>query len=201
MSIKNRMRQVIATGTPDRSRYIDLMEKTGISANIWKNFWFDRKEPDAHMVERLCQAWPEYALWVTTGVSDVAHGHKAPEGTTSKDGEPDFTARVRETARAIWGEDCKQMADASGIDQQTWSDLMEGRTEPTLEMVRAVGKHGAKYALWMLNGRAETYMQISPQDGWKDKLARVLGADLEDDKDQWQKKFVKALGVRTDSQK
>lgn len=193
------MRQVITSTTSDRSRYIELMEKTGISANVWKNFWFDRREPDALMVERLCQAWPEYALWVTTGVSDVENGHKAPEGLAQMEGEPDFKARVIETTTAIWGGDSEKMEKATGIDHKKWDALLEGQLEPTLEIVRALGKHGAKYALWMLNGSADTYFQVSPRDGWQQKIARALGGDPEKEPAQWQSKVARVFGAKPDT--
>lgn len=79
MSVKQRMKQVIAAKTRDRSRYVQLKEATSISGDIWKNFWFDRREPDGAMLEALSRAWPEYAYWLATGATDVTSGHLCPE--------------------------------------------------------------------------------------------------------------------------
>ncbi len=197
MAIKQRMRAVIATATTDRSRYVELAEKTGISTNVWKNFWFDRREPDAQMVERLCQAWPQYALWITTGVSDRENGHYAPVGAATDESQPRFEDRVIETAQALWGNDTAKMANATSIDQATWDALLERKLEPTLEIVRALAHHGSKYTLWMLKGSADTYLQLSPRDAWQHKLARALGGDPELEPDQWQAKVARVLGGKT----
>lgn len=78
MLIKERMKQVIAVGTRDRTRYVELKEKTGISGDIWKKFWFNQRQPDAYMIEALARTWPEYAYWLVTGSTDVANGHICP---------------------------------------------------------------------------------------------------------------------------
>ena len=78
MAIRERMKHVISAQTADKARYIQLKELTGISGDVWKNFWFDRREPDAHMLESLCIAWPQYAFWLSTGITDPIYGHVAP---------------------------------------------------------------------------------------------------------------------------
>jgi hypothetical protein len=79
MTIKERLRLAIAAKTRDRTRYVQLKELTGISGDIWKNFWFDRREPDAIMIEAVSRAWPEYAYWLSTGSTNVTGGHVCPE--------------------------------------------------------------------------------------------------------------------------
>lgn len=83
MSVKERMKFVIAAETADRSRYVQLKDVTGISGDVWKNFWFDRREPDAYMLETLSQAWPKYAFWLATGITDPERGHIAPSNWES----------------------------------------------------------------------------------------------------------------------
>lgn len=78
MSIRERMKLAIAAKTRDRTRYVQLKEVTGISGDIWKNFWFDRREPDALMLEALARAWPDYAFWLVTGATNVGSGHLCP---------------------------------------------------------------------------------------------------------------------------
>ncbi|MCW5134610.1 MULTISPECIES: hypothetical protein [Burkholderia] len=78
-NIDERIRHLISAKTDDSRRYKQLEEATGISAAIWKNFWFGRKRPDADMVERLSVAWPAHAFWLATGLSDLAYGHRVPK--------------------------------------------------------------------------------------------------------------------------
>lgn len=79
MTVKERLKLAIASKTRDRTRYVQLKELTGISGDIWKNFWFDRREPDALMLEAVSRAWPEYAYWLVTGATNVTNGHLCPE--------------------------------------------------------------------------------------------------------------------------
>ncbi|MDW5415646.1 hypothetical protein R6242_03560 [Iodobacter sp. CM08] len=78
MSITERIKLVIQVRISDRSRYVDLQQITGISGNIWKNFWHARREPSAEMLESIAKTWPEYALWLTTGILYPAIGQIRP---------------------------------------------------------------------------------------------------------------------------
>jgi len=73
-----RLRELISAKTIERIRYVQMKETTGISVDIWKNFWFNRKKPDAEMIESVARAWPEYAYWLATGATDLKHGHICP---------------------------------------------------------------------------------------------------------------------------
>jgi hypothetical protein len=81
--IGDRLKQLIAAKTDDRLRYVQLESTTGISADLWKNFWFGRKKADADMIEAASKAWPEHALWLASGITDVQFGHVAgiPDAT------------------------------------------------------------------------------------------------------------------------
>jgi len=81
--IGDRLKQLIAAKTDDRLRYVQLESTTGISADLWKNFWFGRKKADADMIEAASKAWPENALWLASGITDVQFGHVAglPDAT------------------------------------------------------------------------------------------------------------------------
>jgi len=75
--IGDRLKQLIAVKTDDRLRYVQLESTTGISADLWKNFWFGRKKADADMIEAASKTWPEHALWLASGITDVQFGHVA----------------------------------------------------------------------------------------------------------------------------
>lgn len=72
------MKLAISAKTRDRSRYVELIDITKIGGEVWKNFWFDRREPDAFMLEALARAWPEYGYWLCTGATNVRSGHICP---------------------------------------------------------------------------------------------------------------------------
>ena len=102
----DRLRQLVAAKTDDRLRYVQMESTTGISADLWKNFWFARKKADAEMIEAVSRAWPEHALWLATGITDVQFGHLAavPEATypegKPKQGMPASAEYLRASLRA-----------------------------------------------------------------------------------------------------
>ncbi|WP_155624801.1 hypothetical protein [Burkholderia vietnamiensis] len=66
---------MIDLATDPRQRFKELSERTGISAESWKTFWNRGTKISGEMVEALGKAWPQYAFWLTTGITDQTHGH------------------------------------------------------------------------------------------------------------------------------
>lgn len=52
---------------------------TGVPAASWKNFWSRKQRPTVQMIESAGKQWPQFALWLTTGCTDEANGHSAPD--------------------------------------------------------------------------------------------------------------------------
>lgn len=75
MGIYNRARTLIEQSTDPRQRFKELSERTGISAESWKTFWNRGTKISGEMVEALGRAWPQYAFWLATGITDAPHGH------------------------------------------------------------------------------------------------------------------------------
>ena len=121
--IGDRLKQLIAAKTDDRLRYVQLESATGISADLWKNFWFGRKKADADMIEAASKTWPENAFWLATGVTDAQFGHISgiPEATfpelNPRQGMPAsseyFRASVRARAAAL---ECIDALNANAKD-------------------------------------------------------------------------------------
>ncbi|QLG88182.1 hypothetical protein HQ393_07925 [Chitinibacter bivalviorum] len=77
--ITDRLQAVITEKTEERRRWKSLEELSGITAMSWQNFWRGKQRPTAEMLEAVCQEWPEYAFWITTGITDPLRGHIAPQ--------------------------------------------------------------------------------------------------------------------------
>lgn len=75
-----RLKVLIEALLPSRNRYKTLESFSSISCDIWKNYWFDRRKPDAEMIGSVAAHWPQHAFWLATGKVDVEHGHTAPHG-------------------------------------------------------------------------------------------------------------------------
>jgi len=78
--IAERLNCIISEHTTDRRRARELEELTGIPASNWKNAWSKKQRPTCHMIEAISKQWPQYAFWLSTGLTDPLYGHSAPEG-------------------------------------------------------------------------------------------------------------------------
>lgn len=57
--------------------------QTGIPAQRWRNVVSGRQRATTAMVEALARRWPQHAFWLSTGITDVANGHRAPINAVS----------------------------------------------------------------------------------------------------------------------
>lgn len=78
LDLAARIRLVIEVNTPDRGRYRELEEASGISSETWKAFWYGRQRATQDLLDHVFAQWPEMAFWVATGLTDVRHGHISP---------------------------------------------------------------------------------------------------------------------------
>jgi len=81
LDIRVRARSLIEHAVQPSRRFKDLEELGGISAGTWRTFWHRNTHPSAQMLESLAQAWPQYAFWLVTGITDPDGGHVAPPGS------------------------------------------------------------------------------------------------------------------------
>lgn len=59
----------------------EMEEKTGIDRDRWNNIRREKvvSKPRAEEVEAICKLWPEYALWISTGMTEPGYGQISPE--------------------------------------------------------------------------------------------------------------------------
>jgi len=77
--ISERVREVIESKTRDRRRTQELEETTGISGETWRKFLSGKQKVSLVMLQAVAHLWPEYAFWISTGITDSAHGHIGPD--------------------------------------------------------------------------------------------------------------------------
>lgn len=77
-TIADRMRWVIGNWLPERKRFTTLEKLSGIPSGHWKNFWHGKQRAHEHMIQALARQWPEYALWLVTGIDDPEAGQTFP---------------------------------------------------------------------------------------------------------------------------
>lgn len=76
--IATRMRCIVAVQVTEHRRFKALEAMSGISGEAWRAFWNARQKPSSEMVCALAQAWPQFAFWMVTGMTDKDAGHIAP---------------------------------------------------------------------------------------------------------------------------
>lgn len=73
--IGDRVRCVLkAYGLPTK-----LENKTGIRSTTWQNVRYDKQKVNEDHIVALCNAFPEYRLWIETGRTEPGAGQIAPE--------------------------------------------------------------------------------------------------------------------------
>ncbi len=78
MNLSSRLKAVVEEKTTEYRRFKQLEDLTVIPADTWKSWYHGRQRPTAEMIEAAGRKWPEYAFWLTTGISDPDYGHVAP---------------------------------------------------------------------------------------------------------------------------
>lgn len=77
-TIADRMKWIIGNWLPERKRFTILEKLSGIPSGHWKNFWHGKQRAHEHMIQALARQWPEYALWLVTGIDDPESGQQTP---------------------------------------------------------------------------------------------------------------------------
>jgi hypothetical protein len=73
--ITERIRQFLEAQLDGKGRPQLLFELTGIAPETWRKFFLGKQRATLYMLQQVCIHWPEYAFWLSTGISDKEHGH------------------------------------------------------------------------------------------------------------------------------
>lgn len=76
-NIRERIKEVIDTRTPVK-RFREMEELCGFSAATWNNVFHGKQKANQEHIEALGKAFPQYAYWLVTGLTDEVHGHTSP---------------------------------------------------------------------------------------------------------------------------
>lgn len=76
--ISERLKAVIEQETPEKGRPAKLEAITGVASETWRKFLSEKQKATVKMVEACSQQWPQYAFWISTGITDNTFGHLQP---------------------------------------------------------------------------------------------------------------------------
>jgi hypothetical protein len=115
-TIAARLKLLVLAQTPEKKRFPILEGLTDVSENTWRTWWKRGGTPSGTLVEGVGKAWPEYAFWLTTGLTDVEYGHRMPELHISVigyvDNYPEVKLRNERTLAAEYFKVCKELQAA-----------------------------------------------------------------------------------------
>jgi hypothetical protein len=76
-ALDKRLRALVAVQTKETRRNSQMEELTGVPASQWASWWAGRARPSSELLLGACLTWPEFSLWLMTGVADPVGGQVA----------------------------------------------------------------------------------------------------------------------------
>jgi len=77
--LQDRLKLIIQAETDPSDQLEDLGLKTGLSVDRWRTFWRGTTFATCELIEAAAITWPQYAFWLSTGLTDPERGHVAPK--------------------------------------------------------------------------------------------------------------------------
>lgn len=84
MNINERLRKIINFELLEKNRFSVLEKLSSISQNTWRTWYVRNSFPNALMIESISKKFPQYALWLATGIEDDIAGYLCPSMYSSE---------------------------------------------------------------------------------------------------------------------
>lgn len=138
-NIDTRLKLLLACLTNNKNDWKSLERDTGIVAEKWRQYTRGTTKASVSMLDAIGKAWPQYAFWLMTGVSDERHGHHPPNH--------------------IWA--------FPNLDPHQEHREIKTGVEDNYEKTTTYFRHASKLAaeLWPLGGPFEPFHQLGKVDG------------------------------------
>jgi len=65
----------------DRKKFVEFSERTGVSRDALKQFYNGNQNLNNVQLDQILSAFPEYKVWIATGLTFPEKGHISPEIT------------------------------------------------------------------------------------------------------------------------
>lgn len=139
LTLSARLRSVIEAETDARGRFAFLGERSNVPAATWRTWWTRGATPSGSLLEAAANLWPQYALWLTTGCTDVRCGHIKPRSAVLQPFEG-FCVEAGIAVRTECSETyLKQLQSAPRSPQE--ADTIQGAA--ALAALRVIAAHRA----------------------------------------------------------
>lgn len=154
-TVAARLKLVVLAETPEKRRFPTLEDKTGVSENTWRTWWNRGGTPGGSLLEGAGRAWPEYAFWLVTGLTDVEYGHRMPKLHVSVVGYvsnyPEGTLKKDRLYASEYFRVCKELqaGQPNGSSQQ--NEILENTRQFIIEKRRTEIFEGLVINKWTGN--------------------------------------------------
>ncbi len=195
MDLRDRLNAITAHQLGGRGRFKQLAEASGIGMDSWKNTWHNKQRPTTEMVQFVARAWPQYAFWLATGITDALHGHQAPDDC---DPYPENLRAARSGAEPYFRHAVDMLQRRERGDAELLTDVVELRAlatarandEITAEATEAM-RDGAAIAAAVQDLDADTPPKAETRTGrflaelqanrhlTDEQMARLLGVEVQ----------------------
>ncbi|MBM5573661.1 hypothetical protein [Deefgea sp. CFH1-16] len=77
-NIEERLIVVLKAEAQAHGFWSKLESETGVSAQRWRKVVSERQRPTCDMIEAAAKRWPQFSLWLTTGIAYAEIGQIRP---------------------------------------------------------------------------------------------------------------------------
>ncbi|NOT65936.1 MAG: hypothetical protein HOP06_07925 [Methylotenera sp.] len=158
--VSSRLREFISMRFQARGRFTKLESISGIKANKWKSFYYEKQSVSEDLLKFWCNKFPDTQNWVLTGnheliTADYPSGSPIPD--LSKLTAADRLTWVINDWVALDGQqlfDYLAKRSAGKISADKWENVIQRTEEPTLAMLAIVSEFRPEYTEWVVRGHA-----------------------------------------------
>lgn len=196
MDLRDRLNAITAHQLGGRGRFKQLAEASGVGMDSWKNTWHNKQRPTTEMVQFVARAWPQYAFWLVTGITDARHGHQAPDEC---DTYPENFRTSRPGAEPYFRHAVDMLERRERGEPELLTDLVELRA---LATARANDEISAEAAETMRDGAAiaATVQDLDTDTPPKaETLTGRLLAELQSGRQLTDQQMARLLGVEEET--
>lgn len=128
-TINSRMKLLVLSQTAEKRRFPTLEDRTKVAENTWRTWWTKGAMPSGALVAGAGRAWPEYAFWLVTGLTDVEYGHCMPPLHIAAEGYVNNYPEANITSRSVYAAEyfntCRELQDANNDGESKRYQILE----------------------------------------------------------------------------
>jgi transcriptional regulator with XRE-family HTH domain len=133
-----------------------ISELIGITKNAYQNYELNKQKPVYDIIQKLCQQFPQYTLWLMTDDIDV----KAVENKTLKENKHlgdelprsifmTLSAKLK-LLRSTKGLTQKQLSGLLKISKSSYQNYELNKRKPEYDIIQKFCNQFPQYALWLM---------------------------------------------------